>query len=1627
MAKGLHPEYAKEQKLMQINNLMKLYLNEDNPGKRQEIALQIKSLSPIAYNQFLAWSGNILQALTMAFGAGSALKGGKLLTGIKKGYSGIGSLKDAFQIGFQTQIASMGTGAILKQIDNVVANNPIGEKVKKSFLEMANDPFGTIVAAGMVHGLLKGGARLSGRKVEYKEKIPDSKREKIETEKLVDEITADEKPMNLEKIDIPAELVTEVNRTKEEIKNNLNVLEKEVSEIPAEVRSDKYNDLMDKITDIVTETNNWDILNEIKKLVSENKDDLKKYAGSPKEIAEAKEKLFDKYHDMTMRYILDDKQPTISKIINDIRDNVYLKGERGGNFMPGDINAGDFRENIGKKLEMHESIIKELYKQYKKDPNKNTIEFIENLDAIKNEIADNIVGKNNLRLDDIYKIFVEKSDKIITKIAKDIDERIVIKDASEYKNIKSTEDANRIMLKNLGYTDEEINKFSPETKREIIEKNIFKEGYEFAVKEKISKEVKEKGETATPGLSIFDTHKEFLDALKNAWALRLNEIEMLPKKVQKVLEKSIEKEIEKAITNKISEEEIITKIPHMINDFLKGKLDLYGFDKDTWVKIAEQIEKGTIKRGDLKEVLNILAEYKLLAQPMIKMASGDKLPHVFRVINALKKKVLDAEGDWKNIKTEIRITMAKNTLKDLIETLGSDLKKEFDSMVDKLSQSFEKEKMEYKDKYEKAIKEKYEVVWQSSPQSKEILNLADREQYENFIKTIHKLPKSSLGTAEDTLLNHLSDAVEGIRNSSETVIKKWTKTQSEVLDALGLGVINKLKNASEYHFRTKKEMHISQIKKIEKQIKIWRKSGHPLYGKMEILPSKIWEWLETEDKSKIELNVLEQRIARQLRSIFDYYAKLKKVYPDFMPIENYIRHDILEVYHNTNMLLKNNMLEGWWDGFKKAENEYLEKMRIAGGKSGSIIKKQLEISEERYNFYNNVVNNFKKRISDLIEDGKRQNKLEELVYQNAKAELQKLKSGVIGPESEFLIEALQRLDETPYWIKNRIAAGIDPRTDIINEYCLGILRDAAIDLKPYKNLEPVAIMYQILREMQGFKSFKEKAKLPAYWDREELIKWIWELNIIGADKKQTIINKLIQYDKFQKSFEIQALGELKTLDPSVIKRTTNILGYKSGDIIAQMLNYVNMSHRGLTWAPIAKIFNALEQEIRTTANKSIAVYLENLMIDIMGRETKFDSYIKGLITQGSIPIASQLLIKYYARKRGIKNPEVYRSGQLLFVKGDVWDPISQRVVQNVEGIPSYELLPKKIGNKIIDGLKVANYWATLGLSPRAGLVNLTQPLLALAKEQETVFGIIPTYKSIIQTARAYSNAISKLFNYKERQNLRRIGVLDEVNRMAIEGLLSEENASGVFGRINSAMMKIMTATEYINRVALYEYFKLKQKNNLEAAGLHSKLVNTLAKDWSDTYNFKFDALSQPQGLRTEFGKIIFHLGTFAYHQVRIVSKEFNTLFRKMPAFTRVIKTATKELSKGNWDGFIKSFDQMNNTERLGLIRWIMATYMATQAMNAMLGFSFNSVLANRTVDFYIGDGALPEMIKDVQGIIVGDNPKEKLSHLARSLIPAGLQIRRLTRWHDTGDWRYFLANSYEITGENHKQGEFYGF
>ena len=1549
MALGVFdPNIPQEKNYAQLEGLMQEYVNTDDPIKKNDILLKINALSPIAGNKFLSWLQNLVP--TALIGAGGLNKIGALPETIKR----------ASELGLHTMGVSMAANFSI----NSIANASEG-KYKDILFEAATDPLGAMLSFYYPISVLKKFGKFNRIKGEVVRDTPEQKIDNI--------INADDQVVK------PEEFTPEFTNTMDGLRNNIQekinnligeTVVKNVETGETIIKNPLLYNFYKKIENVIDFTKDKNTLEKLNEILEKHSDKLKELNAMDDFKSHIELENFGqdfKKINKEMDYIFNPSQPTIENLTERIK---FIAGEKldeiGRDMFGNAFSNTNIEDYYKKSIDALQKNIEKVADIYKEDPKRNFVDFIDLMKKSENEIVEAILDPKNAG--EVIRNFESEAEK--TKL--NAVDRLT-KDTKEAKGI-----------------------------------------YEEAEKKALEKEP-----PPTVGLAVRDVYKDIVSEITEILKAKYNKFSKFSNKTKALIENYIVDKVKEAKLNKENAPEILTSIMDDINKFVEGKGKLYEFDAETMEKLAEKIKNNEITKDELKEILRLGIEYKLPIGDFVKVGI-DKYPKgVYNVLNQIYEKIIKNDSDLGEYPKIIRSEIFKNNIENFVKEFNimnadSDIRQAFNNFWNALEENVNKEMASFKDKQKEEIKNKLKVNFNYKE-----YDLAKKKDFMELTKKIYEMPKNRSpieGRGGDSIESSMYDAIVRIASTPITFLKKLGQTQAEVLTDLGLDIIPKLQDAATLHFKSMVETDLRYLKKLGNIVNKGIKEK-------KVNPKNITDLLENPEAVK-DATKLEKDIASKLSMIMKRWGEIKKIYPDFATLDRYIHHDVLNMYQKVDLLLKTDWTNKFWESLaegRKLYNLYInyvveeltpdliseasKKLRVSKEnfvKAVNTLKTSLETPAE---FTNTLID----AINKAIEKNKINSKegIPEYYGKIMIDEIRRAGGKINEVDTPETMKYILAVDEIPKYIKYRIEAGLDWKNDMFNFYMDNILKEAFSEMKNIENLDPTTVAILLAREIKSY--FGGKEFIPSPLDKEAFKSFISRINFIKDDKRREILNRINQFDKMQKSIEVVALGELKTLDPSVIKRVSNSFGYSAGNPIETVQNYVQESFRALKYGTSARIFNALEEAIRGTKNSEVRAYLENMFIDLMGRETKLDIGLKHLITTGTIPVFSELMIKHYAREMGIRNPEVYKSGGMMFVKGDVFDPVSQKVISDVEGIPAERILPKKMAQKIINEMKYLNYLAVLGGSVRAGIINLTQPMFAIAKEGKFKLGLIPTLDTIRAFGTAYAKVIKALLDPKERLKYARAGVLDEITRLGTEGVVD-------FGKLDVGriILSNMSITEMINRIGTFEFYKEMNKDRFKAMGLEKKMIDYLAKEFSDTYNFRTSALYQPQILRTDIGKVVFHLGTFAYNQARLVLKDLHTFYKQMPAYKNIMSKALKQLGQGDLEGFKKTFNNMNNLERVGTLRWMTATYLLAMALNSILGTHFSSVLANRNFDYYIGDNPLFDVLNDFQKIFVGDNPRSASLDIISKMMPMATQLKRLTRWYNEDDWRYFLFNTKEI-------------
>jgi len=1615
------PTTAKEMKYKQMKDLISQYHATKDPYELRQIVAQMESVSPYLTSRHLAHMSSLFQGLLIGVGAGSkmfknikevmkqkklfaATEGealwGNWLKEAKKQFKG----KDKIPVGVhpkhfvrQAEIAldpwvwSMGVGLATRNIDDIQDKG-----LKQVVMNVANDPMGTLALFGLS---TRGMRTFKNMQDKFKDR-PRERQISSETQEIVSEAIAE-----IEK--------GRYSEVKPETYNELGTLRNEV----LAKMSDKYNEMSkkgialdnevgQKMSDIIAGTKRIETLMEIKNLIDTRPEMIDAVLKGDKRAM--KQMWFARPNPET-KYMFNPEKRSFNELIESVGREVKDRGEKN------EFIAQFLDKEGAKRMAAFEEGMKDIYDRYtKNDVNLPIDEFLNALDHSREEAVNYVTGKHP-SLKTVFDPFNNELARDMAEFKADISKDVMPKSVKELEASK--------------LPDEMFGK----TKEEILQE---------ATEKALAREPKFQDKAF---LSVRDLTDDIKYAIEEIFMSQADKVKGITPVVKKMLMKQLAQEMKEMSKGAKNPTEFINNLYKYTKDVFEDKMSIIGMKPSAWNKMAKLYEEGKLSEVDFALAVNMMREFDLNPKSPLR-ASGFKtnmdgiientpresLPAVFKFMNEINEEILtNRKGRSRQTAKMIELEMMRQKLEEAKE-IPAQIKGEITKFWGKLDENYRKELMTKAEEFEKTLKDRFVLEWGEAGRERKF-DFKNEGDFHSWLSDIMSMDKfKEEGSLKPALIDMLQKPIEKISdNTGPLFLIKTLDKRNEVLKSLGMDFVQKYVAGVELHIRPVIKDHMLKIQDAQKISEKFRKKGKRVD---QVLIRDFMEGFEPESK----LNTVEKGIARRLQSILKHWEKYKEIFPHFNAIKNYMRHQVVEGYFRNWFAMSTDMIPKWLNGMKEAEKSWNKsrknfeveaaKLERRKGMSGAEkerelqkLKEDIEFTEKRFIYYETAkqehLNNIERTLAEALDN----NKIRQSEYDIAVKQLRE--NGRV--EGKELTEIIERLDEAPYYVRNRISAGTEPIMDMAEHYAYGILRDAGFPVNRMNNLSPASALMMSLKQMKKFRGGKDN--IPAYYDRGAMVDWIGQFMRGYSEGKMSanrmnVLRHIFEYDKLQKSLkDVLPFMSEKKIDTSILNRTQNTMkAYKAYDPMQEVLMYLEQTDRGITWNPIAKILNTMKDYIEGNpdlkikgASKQVSAYLDDVITDLVGRETKSDVAFKGLILGGHIPVFSDLIIKWSAKGKGIRNPEVYRMGNQVFVKGEVFEPHLQKVIK-VEGVRAEDMLPKRMVNKTIETAKLLSYMASLGLSPRSSLLNLTQTLSAMSVEQKsTFFGLVPKLETINNAMKGYHKTIKEAMNPKEFKELHRAGLLDQTLRVSTEGML--ESSQGLLSKGAKIALFNMTATEYLNRVGMFEYFKLMNKDVFKAMNLSEKMVEVLARDFSDKYNFRVDALNQPNFLRGAGGKVLGHLSTFAYHQARMFGKEMKKTITALPDYTGKLKNTLSKLGKGDWEGFKKSFDNLNNTQRMGALRYIMATMITVYGMQSILGFSIGTVMWNRSLNMPLIKNPLMESMTDIIDALTGEKPfKKTMVGVVENFSPLNVLRKKVGKAAESSDLRYLISNTKEV-------------
>lgn len=325
----------------------------------------------------------------------------------------------------------------------------------------------------------------------------------------------------------------------------------------------------------------------------------------------------------------------------------------------------------------------------------------------------------------------------------------------------------------------------------------------------------------------------------------------------------------------------------------------------------------------------------------------------------------------------------------------------------------------------------------------------------------------------------------------------------------------------------------------------------------------------------------------------------------------------------------------------------------------------------------------------------------------------------------------------------------------------------------------------------------------------------------------------------------------------------------------------------------------------------------------------------------------------------------------------------------------------------ISDIKSLNYAATLGLNFQ-NLVLQTTQILTMAAIMPSHLGIIPHYKSVGAMAKGLATTLYSIFDPKLRAQYKRQGIFTSLDKI-IEGDLNKTTTEASWNRkafnnlIEFTMMNVK-AGEYFTRVWAYEM----SKNILKATGKeHMSLyeINKVSSEMSRLANQFFSPIHSERALRSNMGKVLYHLGGFTIKQAKLLydfgvknKKDLNNPYLKR--FLQITREG------GDASGFI---NKLNNSNRMIVVRYALYTFAVTALIKELLDISMFQIMANKQIVYDPTKNPLVKLPFEMAKNIANGDIEGVIKEMQRSVLPASVFIRRLGRAveNDEIKWLFF--------------------
>jgi hypothetical protein len=306
-------------------------------------------------------------------------------------------------------------------------------------------------------------------------------------------------------------------------------------------------------------------------------------------------------------------------------------------------------------------------------------------------------------------------------------------------------------------------------------------------------------------------------------------------------------------------------------------------------------------------------------------------------------------------------------------------------------------------------------------------------------------------------------------------------------------------------------------------------------------------------------------------------------------------------------------------------------------------------------------------------------------------------------------------------------------------------------------------------------------------------------------------------------------------------------------------------------------------------------------------------------------------------------------------------------IENIDGITKIDMeiprviVPTRFLSNFVSIVKKYNYFSFIGANLRTGIINLTQPIRAMAE-----FPGLNIFNDIKNMAYGYYNVLTKIFSKKQWEILREKGVLTQTEQM----IANEFGIDGLLGDLTMWNMKI---SEFFNRVSTTYAGSKSFQDLLKKRGVEITMEEAfqLGKELSDFINLRYGKTETPKIFGNPLGQLYYQYNSFAMKLAEGLIDDAKRTFKKgqVEAFIEAVK-------KGEGAEYLK---RQSPPTRLALIKYILYTGIIITAFSS--GFSLADIFWKGAIPSQVEQGFL-----GLKSLVQG-KWSEAMIHFGRAATP----------------------------------------